>query len=452
MRATDHFTALLKLGLPLVGSLLASFVLGLTDTIMLGWYSVEALAGVTIAGSFFMTLVIIGSGFSMAVTPVVAAAAEQGDDTQIRRTTRMGLWLSVLFGAAIMGPLWWSEGWLIAIGQEPQVAALAQDYLRIAGWGIFPALLVRTLTAYLAAMERTQPILWATLAAAVVNIGLNYALIFGNFGAPEMGVRGAALASGIIQFGLLVFFAWYAQKVMPEHALFQNIWRRDTQAFAHIFQLGWPIALTNLAETGLFTASAVLMGWLGTLPLAAHGIALQVATATFMIHLGLSQATTVRAGRALGRRDADGLALGGKVAIGTSLGVSVMAVAVFIAVPGALVGLFLDPNDPMRDAILPIGITLIYMAALFQFADGLQVIALGLLRGVQDTRAPMWMAAVSYWGLGLPASYLLAFTLGLGAVGVWLGLVVGLLAAAVLLLTRFWGRGAARYVVQVAGT
>jgi MATE family multidrug resistance protein len=265
-------------------------------------------------------------------------------------------------------------------------------------------------------------------------------LIFGRLGLPEMGVEGAAIASVVIQLVSLAVLVPYAMRVFSEHDLFARLWRPDGAAFGQVLRLGWPIGLTNLAEVGLFSASAILVGWLGEIPLAAHGIALQLATATFMVHLGLSNAATIRAGQAYGRGDADGLARGGLVAIALSLAFAAATVAVFLTVPEPLLGVFLDPDEPARPEILALGATLMVFAALFQTVDGAQVMALGLLRGLQDTRAPMVMAALSYWGVGLPASYLGGFVLGWGAPGVWSGLVCGLACAAALMMHRFWAR------------
>jgi MATE family multidrug resistance protein len=225
---------------------------------------------------------------------------------------------------------------------------------------------------------------------------------------------------------------------LPEHALFRRLWRADPQMLARVFLLGWPIGLTALSEVGLFAASAVMMGWLGTVPLAAHGIAVQLAAITFMVHLGLSNVATIRAGNAFGRHDPGNMERGARVVTGLSLLFAVSTIALYLTLPEPLLSLFMQDNEPLRPEILSIGVGLLAMAALFQLVDGAQVIALGLLRGVQDTRMPMIFAALSYWAVGVPASYLFGFVLGLGGVGVWLGLVVGLACAAVLLSVRFW--------------
>jgi MATE family multidrug resistance protein len=212
---------------------------------------------------------------------------------------------------------------------------------------------------------------------------------------------------------------------------------------AQVFRLGWPIGLTLLSESGLFMATMVMMGWLGPNSLAAHGIAIQICSATFMVHIGLSQAATVRAGRAWGLGDTANLRLAGFAALILSGVMVALTIAGFLLLPEVLVGAFLDPADPLRPEIIALGASLLAVAALFQLADAGQVMALGLLRGTQDTRVPMIYAVISYWLLGLPAAWVLGFPLGFGGEGVWAGLVVGLAFAAVLMMTRFW-RGPAR--------
>lgn len=436
----QHMRAIWTLGLPLILSNLAQFAIHMTDTIMLGWYDVTALAAATIASSLYFVVFIVGAGFAQAITPLVAAAAERDDHITVRRITRMGLWLSIIYGVAVSLPFLWAEPILLAIGQAPEVAAAAHDYLVIMILSMIPALLVMALKSFLLALEHTAIILWATIGTALLNGIINYALIFGNWGAPELGIRGAAVASVLVTVATVVILVIYLARVLPQYRLFGNFWRPDGQVMAQVFRLGWPIGLTSLAEVGLFSASAVMMGWLGTIALAAHGIALQLASLTFMVHIGFSQAATVRAGRALGRGDPVGLRRGASTAIAMSASYAATTSALFLLFPAALMALFIDPAEPDRPALIAVGVSLVMIAGLFQLVDGLQVIALGLLRGVQDTAVPMVIAGVSYWVIGMPASYILAFVLGYGPNGLWFGLVLGLLVAAVLLLWRFWGR------------
>ncbi|HKL54522.1 MAG TPA: MATE family efflux transporter [Roseovarius sp.] len=433
----QHARATLGLGLPLIGSHVAQFAITLSDALMLGWYSVEALAAEVLGGTLFFVLFIMGSGFAWAVMPMVASARAAGDETQIRRVTRMGAWASILFGLATLPLMVLSGPIFHALGQDARISALAGQYLAIMGWGILPALLVMVLKSYLAALERTQVVLWITVAAVGLNVVVNHALIFGNWGFPELGVRGAAIASLTVNTASLIALAIYAALVQPDHALFQRVWRPDPEALAQVFRLGWPIGITNLAEVGLFAASSIMMGWLGPLPLAAHGIALQVTSVVFMVHLGLSNVATVRAGQAYGRADGVALRDGAAVVLAMSGVVALATVALFLSVPEWMMGLFMSHDEPSRADVIAIGTGLLAAAALFQLVDAGQVMALGLLRGVQDTRVPMLMAALSYWAIGVPASYLMGFTFGLGGAGIWLGLAVGLACAAVLMLARF---------------
>ncbi|MBO9454814.1 MATE family efflux transporter [Paracoccus sp. R12_1] len=439
-RYRPHVVATLSLGLPLIGSHLARMAIGVSDTVMIGWYGVEELAALVIATSFLIILFFLGMGFGTGVMGLIATSIARGDETEVRRGTRMALWLSGIFSLLVMPPMWFAEPILLALGQTPLISEMSQDYLRIAGWGLLPMLAGLTLNSYLAALERTQVVMWVTLAGLPLNVAMNWVFIFGNLGAPELGVRGAAIASLSVQVTQLLMLVGYAAwlPVARKYNLFQRFWRPDWPAFWAIFRLGLPIGVTMLAEGGLFVASNVMMGWIGTKELAAHGIAIQIASITFMAHLGLSNAATVRIGQAKGRGDAAWMRDAGVTVTALSMGFAVLAVALYLIFPDALVRMYLDPADPETPVIVAIGAMLLFYAALFQLTDALQVVALGLLRGVHDTRVPMWIAGFSYWVVGMPIAWGLAFPLGFGAPGLWLGLVAGLSVAAVLLLIRFW--------------
>jgi MATE family multidrug resistance protein len=438
MSYPSHASAVTTLGLPLVGGHLAQIAIGVTDTVMLGWYGVDALAAVTLASSYFFVLFLMGAGFAFAVMPMVATFDAEDDEISIRRVTRMGLWLSLAYAVVIMPFMIWSEALLLLMGQTETVAADAQNYLRIAGYGMFPWLVALVVKSYLAALERTQVVFWIAVLATLCNGLINYALIFGNWGAPELGIAGAATASLVTQAIGMVGIVAYALYVLPHHQLFVRFWKADWEMLSRVFRLGVPIGFTGLSETGLFAATAVMMGWLGTVPLAAHGIALQCASITFMLHLGISNVATIRAGNAYGRGDRDHLARGARVVFIMSLITAVLTSVVFLVWPEPLVLVFMQSSEPARDQIVAIGVGLLAMAALFQLVDGAQAIALGLLRGVQDTTVPMAIAAISYWVVGMPCSYIFGFVLGYDGIGVWMGLVLGLACAAILLSARFW--------------
>ncbi|GGD44056.1 MATE family efflux transporter [Sinisalibacter lacisalsi] len=439
----DQIRAHLTLGLPLIGSHLAQMAIGTTDMVMLGWYDVEALAGLVLATTLYMVVFLFGSGFAFAVMPLVAAAAEADDEVRIRRVTRMGLWISTGFALAVMPLLWFSAPLLQLLGQNPVLAEGAQDYLRIMGWGIIPALAVMVLKSYLSALERTRVQLIVTVAAAVANIGFNHAFIFGNWGAPELGIKGAAIASLGVQVISVAALVLYAVRRFPTHDLFARLWRPDREALGEVTAMGSHVGLTVLAEVGMFSAAGLLVGLLGTVPLAAHGIVLQITSLAFMVPLGLSNAATVRAGRAFGRRDGPALRQGAAAALTLGVGWAGLAVIAFVALPEVLIGLYIEPGEPLRAEILATGRGLLLIAALFQLADSTQVIAVSLLRGMQDTRVPMLIAAASYWLVGMTSGWFLGFVIGLGAAGVWLGLLAGLGTAAVLLSARFWRHAAA---------
>lgn len=434
----SHIRKLLKLGLPLVGANVAGFSINMTDTIMLGWYSVTSLAAATVATGLWFISFIVGAGFGRAVTPMVAEAIEQGDDTRARRVTRMALWLSAIYAALLIVPFIYAETLLLVMGQEPVVAAEGALYLRIAVLGMFPAMAAQVMRSYLGALELTAVQLWVTLAALVANAIVNYALIFGNWGAPELGIEGAAIASVIVQLVQMIALMIYVQKKKPEVQLFRRIWKSDNEAMSQVFRLGLPIGLTSFAEGGLFVGSSVMMGWIGEIELAAHGIALQLTALMFMFHVGMSEATTIRASRHFGARNESELRRGAIAGFGVSLSFGVIVILTFLLVPALLVSLFIDPTDPARDAVLALGVVLVMLSSLFQFVDAAQIVALAVLRGVQDTRAPMWLACVSYWVIGIPSGYIMAFVFDWGGVGIWLGLSVGLGVAAVLLGRRFW--------------
>lgn len=440
MTYRDHVHRLLALGLPLVGASVTAFLINMTDTIMLGWYSVTSLAAATVATSLWFVTFIVGAGFGRAVTPIVAAAIEQKDDTTARWVLRMGVWLSVVYALLMIAPFMYGEAVLLWIGQEPDVAREGGRYLAIAVFGMLPALVAQVMRSYLGALEKTSIQLWITLIGLVVNAAVNYVLIFGAFGAPELGIAGAAIASTLVNTLQMVILILYTRAISTNSDIFARLWKLDQEALSRVFRLGLPIGLTAFAEGGLFTGSSIMMGWIGEIELAAHGIALQLTALMFMFHVGMSEAATIRASRHFGAGDALALRRGAQMAYAVSLIFGVLVVMCFLSFPTPLVEMFLDPDDPARDAVLSLGVVLLILSALFQFVDSIQIVSLAVLRGVQDTRVPMWLACISYWLVGIPISYVFAFLFGWGPEGLWLGLTVGLGSAAVLLAGRFWTR------------
>lgn len=435
---------MLLLGLPLIGSHIARMAIGVTDTLYMGRYGVDPLAALVLATSVYFLLYMLGSGYGIGVMGPLAAARARGDETDARRNTRMALWVSALHAVAMAPILYFSGAILMRLGQAPEVAAHGQEWLRVMMFGLPAQLGALTLNSFLATIGRANIVLWVTLAGIPVNAALNWMLIFGHGPFPELGVFGSAISSAAVvwtQFAVLAVMAARLPEARPYH-LWQNFWRPDWQAFGRVVMLGLPIGLTLVAETGMFTGANLMMGWFGPDALAAHGIALQLASMAFMIQLGLSNASTIRIGGYHGVREIVGLRDAGTASVILSAVFGILAMCVFLAIPVTLTSLYLDNANPRAPHIIALATSLMLFAALFQIADSLQAMALGLLRGVQDTRVPMLIAVLSYWAIGLPSGYLLAIHLGLGPIGLWIGLVIGLSCAAVLLMTRFWRRGA----------
>lgn len=440
----SHLRATILLGLPLVGAQLAQMAIGVTDVVMIGRLGATELAAGVLATQAFFFFYIFGAGFTNAVMPLAAYAHGRGDPTSVRRSVRMGLWVVALFGLASMLPLWHIEAILLMLGQEPEIARLAGVYMHVCQWALFPALFILGLRSFYTAIGRAQIILWSTLAGTLLNGVLDYAFIFGRFGAPALGIAGAAAASlgtNLLMLAVLVATA-QAKPVFRAYDLFVRFWRPDREAFLSVVRLGVPISLTIIAEVGLFTATSLMMGWLGTVTLAAHGIAMQLISIAFMIPLGLSQAATVRVGQAHGRANTGELGRASAMVLAVSFAVATGSALVFWLVPGPLVDLFLDPGKPQSAEVAATAASLLAVAAAFQIFDGLQIVASGLLRGLKDTRVPMLLAVASYWLVGAPAAYVLGFVLGYGGVGVWTGLALGIAASALLGNWRFHRREA----------
>lgn len=448
MNLRPHLTATLLLGLPLVGTHVSRMLIGVTDTVLIGRYGVDELAALVLATSYFFILTMLGSGYALGLMGVIANARARGDSAELRRATRMALWVSVLHSAAMVPLLWWSGPILAALGQEPQVAALGQEWLRVMIPAMPAVLAGMVFQSYIAVLGRPNLVLVVTVIGLPINALLNWLLIFGHWGLPELGVRGSGLASLSVNWMQLAALAACAGWLPEGRAfhLFQRLWRPDWPAFRAILGLGLPIGLTLVAETGMFTGANVLMGWFGTVPLAAHGIALQISGLTFMVHLGISNAATIRVGAAHGAGDDGAVRQAALAAILLSAVFALVPMSAFLLIPEALTGLYLSPSDPRAPQIVALAAVLMIYAGMFQLVDAMQAIALGILRGVQDTRVPMWLAIFSYWMVGLPAGWVFAFPLGMGPPGLWLGLLVGLSAAAAMLMARFWrsrsgGRG-----------
>jgi MATE family multidrug resistance protein len=429
----------LALGLPLAGAQLAQMAINTTDVLMIGRLGAEELAASVLAFNFFTLLWFFGMGVLQAVIPLAARARGQRRPRDLRRAVRMGFWISTLFCVPVWCLLFFIESILLMLGQEPELARLAGVYMRVLQWSMAPALLIMAVRGFLTVMERTQVVLWATIAGAVVNAILDYVLIFGEFGFPRLELVGAGIASvfsATTTFLFLLFYSLWHPK-LRRYNILGRIWRSDWPVFFQIVRMGAPIGLTIVAEGSLFTASAIMIGWLGTIPLAGHGIALQIASITFMVPVGLSVAAMTRVSLAAGRGDHAGIGRAGWTSLAVTMIFMGCFAVLFWTIPETLVGFYLDLNDPQAEEVLAYGVSFLLVAALFQLADGGQIIGVNNLRGLGDTTIPLFYALFGYWGVGISLSLGLGFLAGWGGVGVWCGLAGGLACVALLANVRF---------------
>lgn len=435
----DELRALLALGWPLIIAQLAQNALMTTDVIMLGWLGPEFLAASTLANALFITIQLFGVGLTSAVAPLVAQALGSGNLRAVRKTVRQGLWVAFSLAAVLIPLVWNIRPLYIAIGQDPELAALAEAYVHAACWMFIPAFMLVVFRSFLAAQGATPAILIITLAGVAANALLNYGLIFGNWGLPRLGIAGAGVATSLVSLLMTVIMAAYVltHRRYRRYHILARFFETDWTTFRRIWKIGLPVALMLVAEVGLFTFAALMQGWIGQDEVAAHAIALQLSAIAFMVPLGLSQATTVRVGLAVGAGSAEAVRKAGWTSLGLTLGFMTFSMVLYLSLPQFLVGLFLDRSLPESQSPLTLAAGLLLVAALFQLFDGTQVTMAAALRGLNDTSMPLVIALIGYWGLGFPISYLLAFPLGLKSMGIWWGLAVGLAFVAVVLVTRF---------------
>jgi MATE family multidrug resistance protein len=374
-----------------------------------------------------------------AVAPLAAQAFGARDPRMVRRSLRVGLWAAVMLGVPINVGQLWGEDILVAAGQSSATAALAARYLTGLAWSMIPAWCFIALRNFMGAVNRPEPALWVTIAAIPVNGILAYALINGAFGAPRLDLLGAGLATTLVNIAMCAAAIWicYTCRPFKKYRVLGRFWRPDWELLRQLIAIGLPISGALMLEWGLFSSSALLMGLIGTTALAAHQIALQVATILFMVPFGISLAATVRVGHAVGRRDPVATRRAGFGAIALGAAVMVAMTAIVVAFHDAIPLLFLGGDSGGNAATAQLAATLLLIGASFFVTDGVQAIAAGALRGLNDTRVPMLFAAVSFWLIGFTCVYGLAFPGRLGAVGIWIGFSIAIATFAALLICRF---------------
>jgi len=437
---------MLTLGLPVAAVQLGIMGMGVADTIMVGHVSPAALAATALGNLYFFVAGIFGQGTLMALDPVISQAVGARDEDAIARAVQRGLLLALALtiitcAAFIPAP------WVMSLLRQPaDVVPDAAAYIRVAIPGVFPFYAFVVFRQSLQAMGRVAPVLWTVLAANLINIALNWVFIYGNLGSPALGVTGASLATSIGRWAMALMLLALSGRELAHHL---RPWRPETGALrplVRMVRLGVPIGTQYLLEYGAFAAAALLMGVLGTTQMAAHQIAINLASFTFMVPLGVSTATAVLVGQAIGAGD-DGRARRAATS-GILLGTAfmVLSAAAFTLFPHGLARIYTGDAT-----VVALAATLIPIAGVFQVFDGVQAVAAGVLRGIGDTHAPALINVVGFWLIGLPVSWLLAFRHGGGAVGLWWGIVVGLAAVAIILLVRVrvrLGRSMRRVIID----
>ena len=434
----EELSETLTLAVPMALTQLSQIAMMATDLAFIGRLGNEAVAAAALAGTVYFVSFTIGMGLVSAVAPLAAQAFGARDPHQVRRALRTGLWAALLISLPIMPFSLYGEHILLALGQAPTAAHLAQQYLFGLVWGVTPALWFMAIRAFMGAVNRPQPALWITLGAIPANALLVYLLIYGEWGLPRLELFGAGLATTMVNFGTVLASLWFATRRRPfrKYHVLGHIWRVDWRLMRQLVGIGAPISMSFMMEYGLFSAAALLMGLISTTALAAHQVALQVTAILFMVPYGISMAATVRVGHAVGRNDPSAVKRAGLVAI--LLGIVLVAGFTLAVIAGrfAIARLFFGVAE---DASAAVGLTanLLLIGATFFIADGVQTIAAGSLRGMNDTRMPLLFAAISYWLIGFTTACLLGFRSELGAFGVWIGLSVGTAIYATLLILRF---------------
>jgi MATE family multidrug resistance protein len=428
-----------RLAGPMALTQLGQIAMMTTDLVLIGRLGDAALAAAALAHTVLFAAFTIGMGVVSAVAPLAAQAYGAREPRMVRRALRVGLWAALMLGVPMTLVQFWGAEILVAMGQAPEAAALAGRYLAGMAWAIIPAWTFIALRNFMGALNRPEWALGITLVAIPVNAVLAYALIYGAFGLPALDLMGAGLATALVDVGMCAAAIWiaYTRRPFKKYHVLGRFWRPDWPLLGKLVAIGLPISGALLLEYGLFAAAALMMGRIGTAAVAAHQIALQTAAILYMVPFGIATAATVRVGQAVGRRDAVGTRRAGLVALG--LATAFMGVmTLIVALTRDWIPLtFLGAEAPQSAETMALAATLLVLGASFFITDGVQTVAGGALRGLNDTRVPLLFSGLSFWAVGFLSSLGLGFSTGLGAVGVWIGLSLGTAVYAGLLLWRF---------------
>ena len=436
-----EFRATLALAVPLAAANLLQMLVHAIDVIFVARLGDAALAASSLGVAIFGLLLWTGSGLVGASAPLIAAELGRRKHAvrEVRRTVRMALWLSALVSVLFMGVCAAGGPIMLATGQPVETSARAAGFLLILMWGMFPMIAAAVLRIFVSALGRPTIATAITFGALFVNALGNWVLVFGHLGMPALGLHGSAISSVMTSFLMLIAYVVVIQsdRRLRRYHLFGNWWRSEWTRFFDMLRIGTPISLTILAEAGLFTGAAFLMGRIGETELAGHTIALQVAALAFQIPFGVAQAATIRVGLAYGARDHSGIAHAGQASLILGIGFMGLTALIMWLFPSLVLSIYVDVDAARNAALVGFAMQFLVVAAAFQLFDGAQAVAAGVLRGLQDTRTPMIIAICGYWIAGYGTAIYLGFWTPLAGVGVWIGLAVGLVVVSAVLLLRW---------------
>lgn len=441
-RLMDEIKASIKLGSPLILTNLAQVALLTTNLIYIGRLGKMELAAGSLAASLYHLFMIFSLGLVSATIPLLATTLGKNRQnlSEVQQIIRHGFLTTFIICCPFLFILWNANHLLLLLGQNPDTVALAVDYIRIMQWSLLPYLGYIVLRSLLAALEKPMWTLIVAFGGFCCNAFFGWLFIFGNLGFPSLGIAGAGVA--ITLTNVLMFISMLLiinkQQEFKQYRVFKDFYRWNLSRLLALWKLGVPIAITFTLETLIFYAAVIMMGIIGDTSLAAHAIAMQISSVSYMIPLGFGQVATIRVGLAMGRANPHDAVQAGWTSYGLGVGFMAIAAGVMLFKPEMLIHFFIDPIAPENRAVIITSVQFLFFAALFQLADGAQAVAAGMLRGLYDTRAPMLLALFGYWVLGVPIGAFLAFGLGLEGVGIWIGFVTGLSVVAALLTLRWW--------------
>ena len=437
--ARHAFLAELAAGFALAWPLIATNLTGAgmmtTDVVVLGWLSPEALAAGAIGFNFYFPFFLFALGVVAAASPLAAHAVgvDRSDKASVRGIAHQALISAVLMSPPAWVLLWFAGPILRAIGEPPELADMAGIYMHGLQWAFLPALGVIALRATFSALDRVGPVLVAGVLALIVNGLLDYALVFGKWGLPNLGVIGSGYATTFANIFNVLALAAYAlfDRELKAYRILSAWPRWDLAGMAKLWRLGLPSGALVLAEVSTFAGSFMVMGLLGVPTVEAHAAVLQVASLAFSVPLGLGQAASVRVGQAFGAGDDVGIRRAGRAALTLTVGFAALSALVIVLFPRPILSGFFDLQAPNAQEAVALALSFIWVVAAFQIFDGLQVALTNMLRGIHDARVPLMLALAGYWGVGAPLGLGLAFLTPLKGLGVWIGLAAGLASVSV---------------------